>query len=436
MPYIYINLIAGNMAVIADTQSRKSFQHGSRAPPLDPALWNENKGPTIIAATSAAMAVSTLFVGTRIFVRAIVMRQMNLDDYLIMFSVVCGWMAVGFSMAAIKSGYGRHIQTLTPDQLSGAVLYTMVGFIPAILTFVVPKLAVVCLLCRLLSPSKIHRRILWGSAIGCLIFMLGCNAIMFAQCTPSRSQWDFTLEKEHCWDPWVLVNYSRAGCSTSAFMDLYLAVYPATVLWQLHMKPKKKAALCGALGIGSIATVATIYKTPALSSLAHYDFTWATSGLTIWTLVEGSTIIIASCIPLFQPLLELILGRRAFGSSIGWKKYKRYSSDPNATNRTGGRSGHELSLQTRHRNARRQFDMESVLATTQNNGSGSRERILAASEDRHPASPKPDGAEPSSATESDLQRLGGIDRTDEVSISYARNPSVDDKNDGSRTTWN
>ncbi|KAK7954107.1 hypothetical protein PG996_014993 [Apiospora saccharicola] len=357
-------------------------------PPLDPARWNEDKGPIIIAATCAAMAVSTLFVGARIFVRAVMMRQMKLDDYLIIFSVVCGWMAIGFSVAAIRSGYGRHIQTLAPDQLSGAVLHTMVGFIPSILTFVVPKLAVVCLLCWLLSPGKIHRRILWGSAISCLGFMLGCNVIMFAQCTPSRSQWDFTLKKEHCWDRWVLVNYSRTGCSISAFMDLYLAVYPATVLWQLHIKPKKKAALCGALGIGSIR-------------------------------VEGSTIIIASCIPLLQPLLELMLGRRAFGSSTGWKKYKRYSSEPNSAQRTRDRSGQELSQQARHRNARRQFDMESVLVTTQNNGSGSQERILAASGGQ-PATPKPVGPEPSSATtEHDLRQLGGIVRTDEFSVSYA-----------------
>ncbi|KAK8136172.1 hypothetical protein PG984_004112 [Apiospora sp. TS-2023a] len=129
--------------------------------------------------------------------------------------------------------------------------------------------------------------------------------------------------------------------------------------------------------------------------------------------VEGSTIIIASCIPLLQPLLELMLGRRDFGSSTGWKKYKRYSSEPNAAHRTRDRSGQELSRQTRHRNARRQFDMESMLVTTQNNESGSQERILAASGGQ-PATPKPVGADPSSATtEHDLRqrvcaRLGAL----------------------------
>lgn len=38
----------------------------------------------------------------------------------------------------------------------------------------------------------------------------------------------------------------------SAFLDLYLAVYPSIVLYKLQMTRKKKIALCGALGIGSM----------------------------------------------------------------------------------------------------------------------------------------------------------------------------------------
>lgn len=38
----------------------------------------------------------------------------------------------------------------------------------------------------------------------------------------------------------------------SAFLDLYLAVYPSIVLYKLQMSRKKKVALCGALGIGSM----------------------------------------------------------------------------------------------------------------------------------------------------------------------------------------
>jgi hypothetical protein len=38
----------------------------------------------------------------------------------------------------------------------------------------------------------------------------------------------------------------------SAFVDLYLAVYPALVLFNLQLNMKKKIALSCALGIGSM----------------------------------------------------------------------------------------------------------------------------------------------------------------------------------------
>lgn len=38
----------------------------------------------------------------------------------------------------------------------------------------------------------------------------------------------------------------------SAFTDLYLAIYPAVVLFSLQIPLRKKVALTGALGIGSM----------------------------------------------------------------------------------------------------------------------------------------------------------------------------------------
>lgn len=49
----------------------------------------------------------------------------------------------------------------------------------------------------------------------------------------------------------------------SAFLDLYLAVYPSIVLYKLQMTRKKKIALCGALGIGSM------YVPPTQSGLVE-----------------------------------------------------------------------------------------------------------------------------------------------------------------------
>ncbi|KAF4980246.1 hypothetical protein FZEAL_3705 [Fusarium zealandicum] len=97
----------------------------------------------------------------------------------------------------------------------------------------------------------------------------------------------------------------------------------------------KKIALSSALGIGSIATIVAIYKCTRLPSLASQDFSYDTSDLVIWTVIESSTIIIACCIPVLQPLVDLIFGRRTFDISSGYKSYNSSGYQNYGKSRTG-----------------------------------------------------------------------------------------------------
>lgn len=49
-----------------------------------------------------------------------------------------------------------------------------------------------------------------------------------------------------------MVIHSTAHAALSAFVDLYLAVYPVAVLWKLNMSMRKKLALSSALGLGAM----------------------------------------------------------------------------------------------------------------------------------------------------------------------------------------
>lgn len=115
-------------------------------------------------------------------------------------------MTVGLEIWAVKSGNGRHAATLSPEQQSAAVLSTISGFPPNVLAYTVPKFAVVALLVRILNPGKTHRMVLWSLATGCLVLVLLCIIILFAQCTPTHAQWDFAVTEKSCWSPWVLID--------------------------------------------------------------------------------------------------------------------------------------------------------------------------------------------------------------------------------------
>ncbi|KAI1121652.1 hypothetical protein F5Y10DRAFT_255805 [Nemania abortiva] len=391
----------------------------TQPPPWDSTREGEDKGSTTTAAISTVAAISTLFVFARLWVRVKIMRQFQFDDFLIVVAVISQWLSVGFSTAAVQSGSGRHIKTLTMEQIQGAILFTLIGFVPGILSFTLPKLAVVTLLCKLLNPSRRHRIWLWSICIFGLLALLASVGVVFGQCTPSNSQWDFSVPAKWCWNKWYTVHYTEFACAFSAFVDLYLSVYPGVVLYNLHLPTRKKIALSAALGIGSISAVVAIYKITTVKSLASKDFTYDSSGLTIWTITEGSAIIIAACIPLLQPLLERIRDRpwSTKGNSQG--------SYPARSDRQGYEDIKMSNDKSRIRKLQRKFEMDSILATKNNDDevvatpmpTGSQDRIL--EEDESGFANTATGPQ-NHGNNIPPKTYRGIYRTDDVRISYTR----------------
>ncbi|KAF6791411.1 integral membrane protein [Colletotrichum sojae] len=300
--------------------------------PNTPEWEAENKGPASLGIIISVTILSTLFTAARLYVRGRILGKFHLDDFLIVASVACSWVNVGTAIVAVSYGNGRHFETLSLEQKQQAIFWTMVGFPAGVMSFGLPKAAVVALLTRILNPCPWHRNFLWGMALFTLLSLTINMVCLFIHCQPTNSLWDFSV-KGTCWDKWVLVSIAIYTGSLGAFVDAYLAVYPATVLAKLQMSMQKKVALSVALGIGSISSIVAIYKCTRVPSLASSDFSYDTSDLVIWTIVEGGTMIIAACIPVLQPLGETLFGKRMLISS-GNKNYKNFGSAPSGRMRS------------------------------------------------------------------------------------------------------
>ncbi|EXF73516.1 integral membrane protein [Colletotrichum fioriniae PJ7] len=296
----------------------------------------QDKGPGIITICWIFTALSTVFVLGRVVVRWKIMRKFHSDDYFVIAGLVCGYISTSLSTLAVYSGIGKHLELLTLEQQEDGMLWTTAAQCPGIMSFGLPKLAVVSLLIRLMNPGVYHKWFLWWMGIWCQLTLFVTVGLLIGRCTPASSLWDFSIEGT-CFSPNVLINFSIYAGTFSAFVDVYLAMYPSIVLYRLQMPIKKKVALSCALGIGAISGIVAIYKTTRLPLLASEDYSCKTfihhsddqsttlltevssidetPDLVVWTVIEGSTIIIASSIPVLHPLLELILKRNPFSSA-------------------------------------------------------------------------------------------------------------------------
>lgn len=166
----------------------------------------ENKGSWILATCWVVTAISTLFVLARVYVRGFVQKKFQQDDVWVIIAQICSYISTALSTVAVHSGNGQHWSLLSADQQQRVILWTTAAFCPGVVSFGLPKLAVIYLLTKLLNPSRLHKMFLWWMGIWCQLTLFATVGILLGKCTPARSLWDFSV-KGKCIDNNILVSY-------------------------------------------------------------------------------------------------------------------------------------------------------------------------------------------------------------------------------------
>jgi hypothetical protein len=186
------------------------------------------------------------------------------------------------------------------------------------------KISIACMLLRIKRTRK------W------LIFLWTMIAIQIASCVAS-----VVFQIVQCrplavlWDP---ASYPNAVCAKpgSAFVSIYVnsaiailtdlifAVVPITFIRKMQRPLREKIVLSCLMGLGVFAATASIVKTTLVK---HYgttgDSLWDAIDLTLWSMLEVQTGIIAACIPCLKSPFERALGRFGLLSSKGQAAYGR-----------------------------------------------------------------------------------------------------------------
>ncbi|KAK8123351.1 hypothetical protein PG999_003269 [Apiospora kogelbergensis] len=311
-------------------------------PPLPGAgLPDEYRGDEILGAVIATTTLACLTLCARLWVRLTMVHKMGSDDYAMIVAMLLSLASLGLVIPQVIYGAGRHIVYLRP---SVATIGLKVNFVSQVFyLWAIPavKMSIGLFLLRI-APNKGYRRALHGVMIFTMAYTMMCFATLLLQCTNLAILWDPTV-KAVCWSKETLQALSYANSIVNIITDMFFAILPAPMLWNVQINIRTKASLICIMGLGVFAVAAAIVKSFFISNYGKTgDFLWDSTDLTIWVSTECNTGIIAACLPCLKPLFKRILEtttQRSRGSSSNQtdRSYKMKSYGAGGTNVAAGR---------------------------------------------------------------------------------------------------
>ncbi|KUJ11716.1 uncharacterized protein LY89DRAFT_758503 [Mollisia scopiformis] len=279
----------------------------------------QDHGPSIVEASWILMGIATIVMAARFYVRARLVKRISIDDWLMLFSYILTIIATICFTISVHFGLGKHEELLTPAGSVEAVKWNFIGQIIGIVSATCSRLSFCMMLFVVTSVTKqtrqqrISRILLWSVALVQLLVNVGLVIFLLTQCDPLKKLWDRTVSGT-CLPLDNQEHFAFVQGSVNSATDLALAIFPATIIWNLKLKLAIKISLIITMGLGFFTMIAAIVKTVHLNSIAHLtDFSYETSYLIIWFSLEMWFLIITASIPTLRPLL-CRTSRSSYGS--------------------------------------------------------------------------------------------------------------------------
>ncbi|KAF4950245.1 hypothetical protein FSARC_13262 [Fusarium sarcochroum] len=223
------------------------------------------------------------------------------DDWLMVAGTVLNLVHNGFVMWGTITGIG------TPDsRLNGA---TMVEGAKAIFFWQIFYVsgsvfikASICVQLMRIATDQWMIRFLWALiAISVTITIIAISAVLF-RCKPIDGSWNPALGT--CADQEIIIRLTYVVSVANILTDWSVALIPIFILWNLQMAKKLKKMAALVMGVGVLASIATIVRMPYSSVYSEPEnLLYGVGHIILWTVVECSLGIIAGSMPILRKLI-------------------------------------------------------------------------------------------------------------------------------------
>ncbi|UPK90057.1 hypothetical protein LCI18_000992 [Fusarium solani-melongenae] len=272
-------------------------------PPIEP----QGFALVLIIVVLIFVGITTVIMALRVYVRAWMLRYTANWGWEDTFAVLSYGSFIVSSVFAVKAAYfglgtrDDKLNDLVMVRCAEYMLYSQVTYgttVPLI------KASVVFMLLRITVEPKYRWTLYIMQLLATVMAIVGIVASL-TYCTPVRAYWNPLLGKWYAWTGMGIVT------------DWCCAVLPYFVVRKLQMNRRSKRIVMLILGLGALASTATIVRAPYLQYyLATKDKLYWNGHISLWCQLESGIAITAASLPSLRKLFTRYFDRSR-GASKG-----------------------------------------------------------------------------------------------------------------------
>jgi len=149
--------------------------------------------PSILAVNGVFCGAAVLVMAARFYVRAVMLKTLGTDDWLILAATLCGVGVFTCFVGETHNGKGMHMKSIRPDESIRLSHWTYFHSIIVTVGISLVKLSVAFFLLRL-APGKAHKIFLYCVIAFLCAFTLSSAGTIAFSCIPIRASWDRASE--------------------------------------------------------------------------------------------------------------------------------------------------------------------------------------------------------------------------------------------------
>ncbi|KAF2269388.1 hypothetical protein CC78DRAFT_529175 [Lojkania enalia] len=272
--------------------------------------------PRVLGITGALYIITLALFGGRLYTR-ISYRKLWWDDYTITIALLLAIIEWSLFLASTQFGAGRHNYYIPGDLQVPAQHLLFASTVPWAVSMMFIKISIAFMLLRF-KRTKSWLIFLWSMIAIQIASCIASVVFQLVQCVPLAGIWD---PKNHpnavCTPPQSAFVSIYVNSAIAIITDLMFALIPITFIRKMQRPLREKVFLSCLMGLGIFAAAASIVKTTLVKDYGVTgDSLWDAMDLTLWSILEEQSGIIAACIPTLKSPLERILHRIGLLSPI------------------------------------------------------------------------------------------------------------------------